>query len=407
MLRVSTANFYRSGESNIVERQAELLKVQAQLASGKRINSPGDDPLGAADVNSIRSGLSQFAQFKDNQGHARYLLNLADSAIAGVVQTVQDVQTRLVEAGSGVLSDADRRTLATDLEGQLARLVGLANSPDGAGGYLFAGARENTVPFAQSGTTVTFAGDDILQKLEISKDRFQQVKFSGDGLFLKARAGNGSFTTDAAAANTGSGWIDSGTVTSPAALTGRPYRIEFAVTGGVTSFSVQRDDGGGAFTTVVPATPYTAPQSIGFDGIQVGIAGTPANNDRFDIAPAPYQSLFDTVARAIATLRAPVQGNAAAQAQFRTDLSQARASMQQALDQVLLKRSAIGTSLAELDNYETLADDRQLQYQSRLSAVEDLDYAQGVSELARRQSAFEAALASYSKVSKLTLFDYL
>jgi len=88
MLRVSTANFYRSGESNIVERQAELLKVQAQLASGKRINSPGDDPLGAADVNSIRSGLSQFAQFKDNQGYARYLLNLADSAIAGVVQTV-------------------------------------------------------------------------------------------------------------------------------------------------------------------------------------------------------------------------------------------------------------------------------------------------------------------------------
>jgi flagellar hook-associated protein 3 FlgL len=74
---------------------------------------------------------------------------------------------------------------------------------------------------------------------------------------------------------------------------------------------------------------------------------------------------------------------------------------------VLLKRSEIGTSLAELDNYETLADDRQLQYQSRLSAVEDLDYAQGVSDLARRQSAFEAALASYSKVSKLTLFDYL
>lgn len=407
MLRVSTANFYRSGESNIVERQAELLKVQAQLSSGKRINSPGDDPLGAADVNSIRSGLSQFAQFRDNQGHARYLLNLAESAIAGVVQTVQDVQTRLVEAANGSLNDADRRTLATDLEGQLARLVGLANSPDGAGGYLFAGARENTVPFAQSGTTVSFAGDDTLQKLEISKDRFQQVKFSGDGLFLKPRAGNGSFTTDAAAANTGAAWIDPGSVTNPAALTGRPYRIEFAVTGGVTSFSVQRDDGGGVFTTVVPATPYTAPQSIGFDGIQVSIAGTPANNDRFDIAPAPYQSLFDTVARAIATLRAPVQGNTAAQAQFRTDLSQAQASMQQALDHVLLRRSEIGTSLAELDSYEVVNDDRQLQYQTRLSAVEDLDFAQAASELARRQSAFEAALASYSKVSKLTLFDYL
>ncbi|MFN9972075.1 MAG: flagellar hook-associated protein 3, partial [Phycisphaerae bacterium] len=124
MLRVSTANLYRSGERNILERQADLLKAQTQLASGKRINAPADDPLGAADANAIRSSLSQFAQFKDNQGHARYLLNLAESAIAGVAQTVQDVQTRLVEAGNSGLGDPERRILAADLEGQLARLVG-------------------------------------------------------------------------------------------------------------------------------------------------------------------------------------------------------------------------------------------------------------------------------------------
>lgn len=406
MLRVSTANLYRSGERNILERQADLLKAQTQLASGKRINTPADDPLGAAEANAIRSSLSQFAQFKDNQGHARYLLNLAESAIAGVAQTVQDVQTRLVEAGNGGLGDAERRILAADLEGQLARLVGLANSADGAGGYLFAGARETTVPFAQSGTTVTFGGDDILQRLEVSTGRFQQVKFAGDALFLKPRAGNGSFTAAAAAGNGGSAWIDAGSVTNPAALTGQPYRIVFTVAAGATTFTVLRDNGG-VPTSVVPATAYTSPQTVEFDGMQVSISGAPANNDRFDIAPAPHQSLFDTVAQAIATLRAPVQGNSAARAQFLTGLSQAQAAMQQALDHVLLKRAEIGTALAELDSYEALNDDRQLQYQTRLSATEDLDFAQAASELARRQSTFEAALASYSKVSKLTLFDYL
>jgi flagellar hook-associated protein 3 FlgL len=406
MLRVSTNTLYRLGEQSIIDRQSELLAAQTQLSSGKRINAPSDDPLGAADATSIRAGISQFQQFKDNQDHARYLLNLGESALVGVIDSVQDIKERLVQAGNGSLSDNERASLATDLEGTLARLVGLANSSDGAGGYLFAGSRENTPPFAQSGNAVSFSGDQILQKLEVASNRFQQVKFSGDALFLKIRAGNGSFTTDAANTNTGSGWIDVGTVTNPAALTGRPYAINFTVTGGVTSYAVVRTNGNATTTTVASGT-YTAPQVIQFDGIQVTVGGTPANNDRFDVAPSPYQSLFDTVARAITTLRTPIQANGAASAQYTTDLGQAQASMQQALDHLLMRRSEIGTALSELDAYGSLNDDRQLEYEKRLSVVEDLDYAKGVSDLARKQQTFEAALQSYSKVSKLTLFDYL
>lgn len=406
MLRVSTNTFFRSGERNIIERQAELLAAQTQLSSGKRINAPSDDPLGAADATAIRASLAQFEQFKDNQDHARYLLNLGESSLASMVQAVQDVQERLLQAGNGALSDAERLALASDLEGTLGRMVGLANSSDGTGGYLFAGSRENVAPFAQSGTTVSFAGDQTLQKLEVAKDRFQQVKFSGDALFLKIRAGNGSFSTDGAASNTGSAWIDPGTVTDPAALTGRPYSINFSVAGGVTSYAVVRSDAGGGTTTVASGT-YTSPQAIGFDGLQVTVSGAPANGDRFDVAPSAYQSVFATVGRAITALRTPMQGNPQAAAQFKTDLGQVQSSMQQALDHMLLRRSEIGSALSELDAYGSLNDDRQLEYQGRLSQVEDLDYAKGAADLAKRQQTFEAALASYSKVSKLTLFDYL
>jgi flagellar hook-associated protein 3 FlgL len=225
-------------------------------------------------------------------------------------------------------------------------------------------------------------------------------------LFLKIRAGNGSFTTDGANTNTGTGTINVGTVTNPAALTGRPYAINFAVAGGVTSYTVVRSNANGT-TTNVAAGAYTSPQAIQFDGIQVTVSGAPANTDRFDVAPSQYQSVFDTMARAIATLRAPVQGNAVAGAQYNTDLGQAQASMQQALDHLLMRRSEIGTALSELDAYGSLNDDRRLEYDTRLSVVEDLDYAKGASELARKQQTFEAALASYSKVSKLTLFDYI
>lgn len=404
-MRVSTYMLFQNGERNIVERQRELLATQTQIASGRRIDSPADDPLGAADATSIRANLAQFEQFKANQGHARYLLNLGESALAQFIDAVQDVREKLVEAGNGAFGDAERRMIAQELEGVLGRMVGLANSGDGAGGYLFAGARENAAPFAQTGTAVAFGGDGILQRLEVSRDRFLQVKFSGDALFMKLRPGNGSFTTSAAATNTGSAWIDAGSVQNPALATGLPYTIDFSVAGGVTTYQVVRQDGSPTPPVVASGT-YTNPTTIDFDGIRVSIAGAPANGDRYDVAPSGFRSIFDTLAQAIDVLRQPA-GDAAGRAKLNTALAGAQASVDQALDHLLLERADIGSALAELDAYASLNDDRTLAYQGRLSSVEDLDYAKAVAELARRQTTFDAAIRSYSSISRLSLFDYL
>lgn len=401
-MRVSTYVMYRNGERSIVDRQSELLTTQAKIASGKRINSPSDDPIGAADVTSIRASIAQFEQFKENQGHGRYLLNLGESALEQFTLAVQDVKEKLVAAGNGAYGNEQRQMIAQELEGILGRMVGLANSSDGAGGFLFAGARENVVPFAQSGTNVSFRGDEILQQLEVSKDRFQQVKISGDASFMKMRPGNGSFTTAAPSTNTGNASIDPGSVTNPSLLTGSAYRIDFAVAAGVTTYSVVR----ASDSAVVANGNYASPTTVTFDGISVTVEGTPANADRFNVAPAGYQSVFDMMSAAIATLRQPVTG-AAGQARLTTGLGSALASIDQALDHLSLKRADIGTALAELDAYESLNDDRTLQYQTRQSAVEDLDYASAASELARNQASFDAAIRSYSTISKLSLFDYL
>jgi flagellar hook-associated protein 3 FlgL len=54
-----------------------------------------------------------------------------------------------------------------------------------------------------------------------------------------------------------------------------------------------------------------------------------------------------------------------------------------------------------------LNGDRQFEYQGRLSQIEDLDLAAGISELNRRQTAYDAAIRSYSTISKLSLFDFI
>lgn len=402
MIRISTYMMYQNGERAINTSQSQLLATELQMSTGKQINSPSDNPVGAANVASLNGTVSQLSQFKSNQTEAQLQLNLADSTMSNFVNLVQDAQQRLVQAGDGSYSDSQRAALAQGLQGDLNQMIGLANTSDGQGGYLFAGSQQSAAPFSQTGNTVTYGGDSTLQSIQVSQNRLLQTKFSGDDLFQKIRPGNGSFVTAANSGNTGTGVIDAGSVTNPAALTGHTYTISFGVSGSTTTYQVQDT----TTNTSVASGNYTAPTTLSFAGQQVTISGAPAAGDTFTVAPAQYQSIFTTMANAIAALQQPAQAPAA-NAQLQTALGSALSSTSQALDHLTLKQAQIGDQLQQLNSYSTLNDDRTLQATSALSSIQDVDYAKAASELAQQQTIFQAALQSYSSVSKLSLFNYL
>jgi flagellar hook-associated protein 3 len=398
MQRISTLMQFAAAEQAISARQRELLEAQRSISSGRRIAVPSDDPIGAATGVALRSGLAQLDQFKANQSHARFLLNQSENAVAQVADAVLDARDRLLAAANGSLGDNDRLMLARDLEGVLARMVALANSADGIGGFLFAGASEGAPPFAFAGAVVSYSGDGIAQRLEVDRGRLLTTKFTGDDVFLKIRAGNGTFVTAANSANAGSGWIDAGRVTDPSALTGSDYEIEY----NGTQYVVTRASDSEQFVFA----PGSGSTTLQFDGLRVTISGAPATGDRFEVQPAGYRSIFDTMSQAIAALKTST-ANAADRARALSLVGGALASIDQAHDHFLLKRAEIGASLAELDGHAQLNETRNLELQGRRSDVEDVDYGQAVTLLARRQASFEAAIKSYSMVSRLSLFDYL
>jgi flagellar hook-associated protein 3 FlgL len=402
MIRISTYMMFQNGEQAIGNSQSQLMSTELQLATGRQINSPSDNPVGAANVAALSTTVSELSQFKSNQGAAQLQLNLADSTMSNFVNLVQDVQQRLVQAGDGSYSDTQRAALAQGLQGDLNQMVGLANTSDGQGGYLFAGSQQSAAPFSQTGNSVTYGGDSTLQSIQVSQNRQLQIKFSGDDLFQKIRPGNGSFVTAANAGNTGTGVIDAGSVTNPSALTGHSYTISFTVSGSATTYQVQDT----TTSATVASGSYTSPAAISFAGQQVTVSGAPAGGDTFTVAPAPYQSIFTTVANAIAALQQPAQAPAA-NAQLQIALGSALSSASQAMDHLTLKQAEIGNQLQQLNSYSTLNDDRTLQTTSALSSIQDVDYAKAASQMAQQQTIYQAALQSYSAVSKLSLFNYL
>ncbi|HXY05512.1 MAG TPA: flagellar hook-associated protein FlgL [Burkholderiaceae bacterium] len=402
MIRVSTADLYLNSQNTINADQSAMMTTTAELSSGKQINSPADNPVGAGQAALLQSDLTQLGQYKSNQAQATGLLNNASSTVTQALNVLQTANTTLVQAGNGTLNDSDRSALAAQLQQDLDQLVGLANTSDGQGGYLFGGSVNSTPPFVQNGNTVTYVGDSLVPGLQISQTRSEQVKYSGASVFMSLPSGNGTFATAAASTNTGTGAISTGSVTNPSALTGDQYTI--TIQPGATTYTITQTPPGttGAPLPLSPAGPTSLP----IPGMQVTLSGAAQAGDTFTISPSTNQSIFSVLASAISALQTPTTTPAAA-AQVSAAVTNALAGTQQGISSLSTTQASMGAQLAELNTYATVNSDQALQDQTQMSAVVDLNYAQGASQLAQQQTEYQAALQSYAAISKLSLFNYI
>jgi flagellar hook-associated protein 3 FlgL len=194
-----------------------------------------------------------------------------------------------------------------------------------------------------------------------------------------------------------------GTVVNPALLPGDTYRLQFNVSGGVTTYDVLDVT---SATTVSSGNAYTSGATITVAGMQVSVTGAPGSGDTFTLAPSASQSIFTTVQNLIATLKNPTSGTGG-NAQLQNGLNASLANIDQALDHVLSVRADGGATMRELDTLASGNADQTQQFDQTLSKLQDLDYNQALSDFARQQLSLEAAQKSFAKVTSLSLFDYL
>ena len=116
--RISSVQIYRSGLESILEAQARLTRVQEQVATGKRIMTPSDDPGAAAEIIRLRSELNQVEAYQRNADQAISSLLSEEGAIAGAESMLQRVRELAVQgANDALLSAEDREAIASEIEG--------------------------------------------------------------------------------------------------------------------------------------------------------------------------------------------------------------------------------------------------------------------------------------------------
>lgn len=403
-MRISTSQMYTQGIDAMERQQSEMLQTQQQISTGRRVLTPADDPVAAAQSLTVSQASDRNDLYATNIGTAKSALSLNDSVLSQITDVLQSVRSSAVNGGSGVLADSDRAALAGDVASRLQELLGLANSKDGNGGYLFGGFKTNTQPFVDTGSgAIVYNGDQGVRQLQVSEGRTLNISQTGASIFEQVRNGNGAVVALPATANSGTGVTGAGEIVTPASVNGDSYSLKFHVSAGVTTFDVVDST---TSTTISAGNAYTAGAAIVAGGMQVAVSGAPADGDAFTLGPSSQQSIFTTLQNLVTALQAPVT-SAADRAKLANGVGQALQSIDQATENVLSVQAGGGASLRELDSLTSSNQDRSQQYAQSLSTLQDLDYNKAASDFARQQLALTAAQKSFVQISGLSLFNYL
>lgn len=437
-MRVATTTLFNISRSGLQKHQTDQARLQEQLSSGRKILTPADDPIASARALQVSQTSSINQQYATNGTAADSALSATEATLAQVVAKIQDLQTLAVNAGNATQTAAEKKMINTELLGKYSELLGLANSTDGAGVYLFSGFQGSAQPFSEAAFgNVSYNGDEGQRKIQISSGRQIPVSENGSEIFQKIKNGNGTFVTAASAGNTGSGVVSPGQVLEPnkwAAVTQKDVKVQFYWQAGsssakpaVTYDLVDNATGLSLIDGVATAGRISGPRSYseGADiefkqqtgevavpawdyGIKLNLKGIPGSADAFTVKASSNVDLFTTLGQLSTALNnytpdAVGKGQAA----FQNVLNSAMLNLNNALSNVLTNQASIGARMNETQSVQDTNADLQLQYQKTLSGLQDLDYAAAISDFSMNQMLLEATRSSFSKVQDLSLFKYI
>ena len=167
--RISSFHNYQSVQNDLRRQENKVHHNQAQLASGKQLMKPSDDPLATHYVQNISQQSEQLKQYIDAITLVRNRLEHHEVIIANSESFADDAKRTVMEAINGALSPEDRYAKKRELQEIANNFLNLANTQDESGNYTFAGTKPRNQPFFRDNEgNVTYAGDDYQRKMRVA-----------------------------------------------------------------------------------------------------------------------------------------------------------------------------------------------------------------------------------------------
>lgn len=390
-MRITQNMIFNTVTSNLSLATRKLLESQEIMSTQKQINRPSDDPSGSGRILTIRKMLDQNDQFQRNIDSVQSENQLHDSTI----QQIVDILTRakeltLSQAGDATTNETSREATTVEIINLREQILELSNTK-GVSGYLFSGFQINTEPFSDIITTITpnpantggaIAEAEVSDKINVNYHDYQ-ITFTTDTTYDVVDTTTGETIVSGQSYTSGSTIYFDGmnlTITDDTAtpLTGDIFNLSMTEAG--TAYNGDNKE-----KEIEISQDTYIKQNITGDRLFKGV-GVPDGVDMF--------SVFNDVIEAIRA------GDTAA-------INVALEDFDKSAAQVQGFQSLVGARTNILDNTLSRLDDYNINLQTLLSGTEDADLAEAITELSKKETAYQASMGSAQKLISESLFDLL
>ncbi len=309
-MRISTMTMQNQGVNAMLDKQADLSKTELQLATGRKILRPSEDPVNSSMVLNLKESIAISEQFMRNADMATTSLSYQESTLEGVTENIQRARELALQGMSDTNSTSSRKAIAMELEQIREAIFNLANTRNEQGEYIFAGAVTPTAP----------------------------------GPFKSMEPGTGEVTFDGSDSN-------------------RQIQI------GIGQKVISRDSG-------------------------VDIFG--------DLNSADKDDLFSTLGNLIEWLNPADPANPKV-----TSSDGILGNLDKGLDRILAVEARIGARMNMIERHTNVERSFVDKMKENLSGINDVDYAEAISQFNIDQVGLQAAQQAYTKIQGLSLFQYI
>ncbi|RYD59227.1 MAG: flagellar hook-associated protein 3 [Sphingomonadales bacterium] len=182
-MRVSTSQTYQRSMTLMSNLSAKADTQQSQIASGKKVTAPSDDPGAYRQLAGLKRTDANDKAYAANVSTAQGIIDQSDDTLSNIETQLQRAQELFSNAANGTLSDADRSSIGKELDSIRDALFALANSRDSRGQPLFGGATGDLPYVKADDGTISYVSSGEPAGIPIGDQTSIQVSVTGDRAF--------------------------------------------------------------------------------------------------------------------------------------------------------------------------------------------------------------------------------
>ena len=166
---ISTKLFNDQSVARFNRLSGDIQNTQGRIATGKNVLRASDDPVAAANISFTRDQKVMLDRFNTNIDRARIRLNVTENVLSDSMNVLTRAYELALQGRNDALSAVDRNAIAKEVTQLKNTMMGLANSRDANGNYMFSGFKLNQTPFKHDEGRLQYHGDRGAHSVQISR----------------------------------------------------------------------------------------------------------------------------------------------------------------------------------------------------------------------------------------------